>query len=95
MRVRPRRDAPVADEAPCGPVLTDYDLEHVTHYLRMLDAAAEHADWREVTEIVLRRDPARDKATAARCYQSHMARAQWMTEQGYRQMVWDANGKLI
>jgi hypothetical protein len=39
------------------PKLTDYDDEYITTYLRMLDAAAEGADWREVARIVLHRDP--------------------------------------
>jgi hypothetical protein len=50
-------DPDVADTAPSGALLTVYDEEHVITYLRMLDANAEGADWREVARIVLHLDP--------------------------------------
>jgi hypothetical protein len=40
----------VADDEPSGPTLTDYDEEHAVTYVRMLDADAEGADWREVSD---------------------------------------------
>ena len=40
-------DPDVADSAPTEPVLTAYDEEHIVTYLRLLDANAENADWRE------------------------------------------------
>jgi hypothetical protein len=53
-------DPDVADTAPSDSVLTVYDEEHVITYLRMLDANAEGADWREVTRMVLHLDPDRE-----------------------------------
>ena len=47
----------VADTAPDEPFLTGYDEQHLVTYLRLLDADAEGADWREVAKIVLRIDP--------------------------------------
>ena len=47
---KPPRDPDVADVAPTDAVLTVYDEEHVMTYLRMLDADAEGADWREVAK---------------------------------------------
>ena len=41
-------DPDVADLAPVDPVLTAYDEQHVVTYLRLLDADAGKADWREV-----------------------------------------------
>ena len=38
-------------------VLTGYDEQHLITYLRLLDADAEGADWREVARIVLHLDP--------------------------------------
>jgi hypothetical protein len=46
-------DPDVADTAPSDSVLTVYDEEHIITYLRLLDANAQGADWREVTRIVL------------------------------------------
>ncbi|MDU6747906.1 MAG: DUF2285 domain-containing protein, partial [Bradyrhizobium sp.] len=49
---KPPRDPDVDDIAPTDSVLTVYDEEHVITYLRMLDADAEGADWREVAKVV-------------------------------------------
>ena len=56
----PPLDPDVADMAPSVPTLTGYDQEHLVTYLRLLDAAAEGADWREVARIVLHIDPDRE-----------------------------------
>jgi hypothetical protein len=52
--------------------------------LRLLDADADSADWRDVSRIVLHIDPA-DRAR--RAFESHLSRARWMTEQGYRHLL--------
>jgi len=77
----------IAAEAPSSPVLTGYDEAHAVTYLRLLDAAAEDADWHEVARIVLGCDPDRDPDRAWRTYESHLARARWMTEHGYRHLL--------
>ena len=48
----PPLDPDVADIAPSEHALTAYDQEHAITYMRMLDADAEGADWREVARIV-------------------------------------------
>jgi Uncharacterized conserved protein (DUF2285) len=83
----PLPDPDVADIAPSGPDLTVYDEKHGITYLRMLDADAEGADWREVTRIVLHINPDHDPDHARRAFDSHLARARWMTEVGYRQLL--------
>jgi Uncharacterized conserved protein (DUF2285) len=77
----------VADLAPSGADLTVYDEEHAVTYMRMLDANAEGADWREVSRIVLHIDPEREPDRARRAYDSHLARAKWVTRHGYRQLL--------
>jgi len=84
---KPDPNAPVADEAPDGPSITSYDEIHFTHYLRLLDANAEGADWREVTQIVLGIDSSKEPDRAYRAYETHMARARWMTEHGYLELL--------
>jgi hypothetical protein len=74
----------VADIAPDDPALTVYDEEHIITYMQLLDANAENADWREVARIVLRLDPDREPDRARRAFDSHLARAKWMTSHGYR-----------
>jgi Uncharacterized conserved protein (DUF2285) len=60
----------VADAAPIDSMLTPYDHEHLITYLRLLDADAEGADWREVARIVLHIDPEREPARARRAHES-------------------------
>jgi Uncharacterized conserved protein (DUF2285) len=83
----PPLDPDVADTAPSGSVLTAYDEEHLVTYLRLLDADAEGADWRDVARIVLHLDPEREFDRARRVFESHLARAKWMTERGYQQLL--------
>jgi hypothetical protein len=80
-------DPDVADTAPSDSVLTAYDGQHVVTYLRLLDADAEGADWREVARIVLHLDPEHESDRARRSFDSHLSRAKWMTEQGYRLLL--------
>nr|EKV0215358.1 hypothetical protein [Pseudomonas aeruginosa]EKV0215380.1 hypothetical protein [Pseudomonas aeruginosa] len=55
MRVPVELDPDVDDEAPTGDTITVYDEQHYVTYLRLLDAKAEGADWKEVARIVLHR----------------------------------------
>jgi hypothetical protein len=83
----PPNDPDVADTAPTDSTLTDYDRQHFVTYLRLLDADDEGADWREVARIVLHIDPDREPACARTAFDSHLARAKWMTEHGYRHVL--------
>jgi hypothetical protein len=83
----PPLDPQIADAPPISNELTDYDRSMLIVYLRLLDAAAEGADWREVARIVLKTDPEKEPARARRVYESHLARARWMTEHGYRHLL--------
>ena len=80
-------DPPVSDAAPTEPVLTGYDEQHLVTYLRLLDADADGADWREIAILVLHIDPDREPDRAKRAWESHLARAKWMTESGYRHLL--------
>jgi len=87
MRVPVELDPDVDDEAPTGNDIKPYDEQHYITYLRLLDAKAEDADWKEVARIVLHRDPAADAARTRRCWESHLARAQWLSREGYRRIL--------
>lgn len=89
MRVAPELDPEIADEAPWSDDITDYDTAHFVTYIRLLDARAAGADWREASQAILHRDPARDPEGTDQCWRSHIARAQWMTETGYRKLLQD------
>lgn len=81
------RRPPLEDAPPASPRVTDYDLAHAVTYLRLLDAQADGADWREVARIVLDLDPTADSERARRVHDAHLARAQWMTREGYRDLL--------
>jgi hypothetical protein len=84
---KPPLDPDVADTAPSESVLTVYDEEHLIMYLRLLDADAQGADWREVARIVLHLDPEHESDRARRVFESHLSRDKWMTEHGYRHLL--------
>ncbi len=77
----------IADEVPWADSLTDYDQTHLIVYLRLLDAAAEKANPEEMARIILGIDPAREPQRAQKSLASHLRRAQWMTEHGYRHLL--------
>jgi hypothetical protein len=79
---RPPLDPDVADAAPNVSAMTTYDEQHVVTYMRLLQADSEGADWGEVARIVLHIDPEREPDRARSAYQSHLARAKWLTEEG-------------
>ncbi|MGJ4906052.1 DNA -binding domain-containing protein [Bradyrhizobium sp. HKCCYLS2058] len=83
----PPLDPTVADLAPTDSVLTAYDEEHAVTYLRLLDAASEGADWEEVARLVLHIDPVNEPQRARRAFDSHLARARWMSEKGYHHLL--------
>ncbi|MDR6624497.1 DNA -binding domain-containing protein [Caulobacter segnis] len=76
------RDTPIQD----GEV-TPYDRAHMQAYLRLLDAAAAHADWREAAALVLGLDVEADAQRARRIHDIHLERARWMASAGYRHIL--------
>jgi hypothetical protein len=81
--VSPFPTPPIADSAPSETQLTDYDRTYFAIYLRLLDAAEDGAPWEEVSRIVLGIDPSFEHARAKKAYDTHLARARWVTKHGY------------
>lgn len=67
-----------------SPEVTDYDREHLTIYLQLLDGDAAGATWQEAARLVLQLDPDAEPESARLSYDAHLARAEWMTRVGYR-----------
>lgn len=80
------------DQAPDTDKLTDYDRKHFKLYMRLLDAKADGADWTEAVQVLFGLDPAQEPERARRIHDSHLARAQWMTEHGYRLLLAEGGG---
>ena len=78
---------PFEDRPPGTDRVDAYDERHLATYIRLLDADAEGADWREAVRIIFAIDPAREPDRAKRVHDSHLARARWMTKSGYRHLL--------
>lgn len=83
----PRRAIQTAEQAPTEAAITDYDRAHYSIYLRLIDAANAKAPWPQVARIVLGLDPENDIDRAKSIYDSHFARARWMVENGFRDLL--------
>jgi hypothetical protein len=75
------QDAPICDE------LTDYDEQHLEDYLRLLDADAEGADWREAVTHIFGLNPDERSEEVRRFHQTHLDRARWISRVGYLQLA--------
>ncbi len=83
---------PISDLAPQGDDLTDYDHAHMTLYLRLFDADESGASLQEVSQILFGIDADKEPERARKIYDSHLARARWMTEHGYRKLLEGGTG---
>ena len=72
-----------ADEVPWSDGITEYDNRHDETYIRPLDAEEEGLGKDEMARLILGIDPDR----ARKAVESHLARARWMTEVGYRHLA--------
>jgi hypothetical protein len=80
----------IADEVPWSDRITAYDEAHFIVYVRLLDASEDGASDDEMARIILRIDPDCEPERAKRAIASHLKRAQWMTEVGYRHLLFDS-----
>jgi type VI secretion system activator RovC-like protein len=88
--VTPRHETQsILDTAPTENGVTDYDRQHLVTYLRLLDAAAAGVDTEQIIREVLKIDPMFDPERARRAYDTHLARARWMSREGYRYLATD------
>jgi hypothetical protein len=77
---------PITTLAPTGQI-ERYDRDHATVYLRLLDAEAAGARWREAAKVVLGLGADVDDVLARRIHQSHLARAHWLVDGGYKHLL--------
>jgi len=75
------------DEPPTGDALTAYDREHMVLYLRLLDSARDGACWREAMQMLFQLDPDCEPGKCRQIYDAHLARAQWMCDHGYQELI--------
>lgn len=82
-----KSDPEVADDVPWSDKITPYDASHYVTHMRLLDAERDGADWQEVAQIVLLRDPVAEPERTYKCWEAHLKRAHWMTHTGYRRIL--------
>lgn len=75
------------DRAPTGETVTDYDIAHARLYIRLLDAHAAGLDWRAIAVQLFEIDIALEPERAQRVVESHLARALWMRDKGYKGLL--------
>jgi hypothetical protein len=78
---------PFEDRPPQLDRVSAYDERHLASYIRLLDAEAEGADWREAVAIIFGLDPAKEPARAKVVHDSHLSRAHWIRDTGYRHLL--------
>lgn len=90
MKARPRKEhkqAPdLLDKVPWSDRLTDYDNEHFTIYLQLLDACADNASEEEMAQDILGIDPVRTPTRALKAVRSHLDRTHWLITDGYTEL---------
>lgn len=77
----------IADEAPWSDAINAYDEAQFRLYLRLLDAVEAKASNSEICKILFGIDAEREPTRAQKCLESHLRRARWMTEHGYRELL--------
>ena len=75
------------DDPPRDENVTGYDQQHVGLYLRLLDAEADRANWRDVAKVIFGIDPSGDYARARRVYDNHLARARLLAASGHKDLL--------
>jgi hypothetical protein len=75
------------EEPQTGSRLTSYDREHATIYLRLLDADAAGASWQDAVRHIFNQDPDLDSSRCERMHANHLARAKWLRDGGYLQLL--------
>ncbi|WP_276912629.1 DNA -binding domain-containing protein [Hyphomonas atlantica] len=83
----PATQLTIADAPPNEAALTVYDCDHIKLYMRLLDANDAGASLEEVSSILLGIDAKAEPERARQVHDSHLSRARWMTEQGYRDLL--------
>lgn len=73
---------PLDPIAPSGNAVLDYDRRNLLTYAEMLDAADAGIGWEAGALAILGIDPADNAARARMCWDSHLARARWITGEG-------------
>lgn len=76
----------VQETVPWSDHITSYDREHFTLYMKLLDASSDGADELEMAWSIFGVDPVDSPAGAINIVGSHLARANWLLVEGYKEL---------
>ena len=77
----------VTDEIPWSDRMTEYNNRNCEAYIRLLDADNKRLSNDDIARRILGIDPTAEPERARKAVKSHMSRARWMGEVGYRYLV--------
>lgn len=80
-------DTVFLDDAPTDPKMTDYDRRCLKSYMRLLDSVSDGADWKDAVKVIFGINTEVDTVRARRVYDSHLRRAEWVSSQGYLDLI--------
>jgi len=80
-----------ADTVPWSDKVSAYDHRHREIYLRLLDAEMAEVSAYDMARRILDINPEKEPERARRSVESHLIRAKWMTEFGFRQLLANAS----
>ncbi|MDE8652463.1 hypothetical protein [Novosphingobium album (ex Liu et al. 2023)] len=78
---------PLDTVAPSGETVFDYDRRHLLTYAELLDAEKDGVAWQDGSLEILGIDPTTDAMRAQTCWDTHLARARWITGDGLRSAI--------
>jgi len=67
--------------------VTSYDRAHHMLYLRLIDAVESGVSDVDMCRMILDMDPDQEPERSAKALASHVQRAFWMMETGYRELL--------
>lgn len=83
----PSAGLPVHSKAPSVDYVTDYDWNHLATYLSLLYAAGEGHTEEKMSLDLLGIDPVLEPDRACHTLHSHLERARWLANSGYKYLL--------
>ncbi|WP_253798402.1 DNA -binding domain-containing protein [Rhodovulum sp. P5] len=82
-----QQSSELAESPPESDSLTEYDQAQLKLYARLLDAEADGATLSEIVLHLFGIDASQEPKRAQQVHESHLRRAHWIAQQGYRELL--------
>nr|WP_282046032.1 hypothetical protein [Roseibium album] len=84
MKVAEKMD--IQETVPWSDRITGYDKKHFTLYMKLLNASSDGTDEFEMAQSIFGVDPVVSPEIAKNIVGSHLARANWLLVEGYKEL---------